>query len=153
MIMSPVCSCWCWMMPGPKRCEFQSEIKNELLTRRTFLLTKSTFAGYPQVFEAVLAWVRHQREERESCLPELLSKTRLPLCRPQFLADRVQQDELVRCCHKCRCVCALRKKRLCWQVYLSTACWLTACMSVCVHLYYVSIPYIFCFLEAWWLWK
>uniref|UniRef100_A0A4W4G7U8 BTB domain-containing protein n=1 Tax=Electrophorus electricus TaxID=8005 RepID=A0A4W4G7U8_ELEEL len=55
-----------------------------------------------QVFESVLAWVRHQREDRQSCLPELLSKTRLPLCRPQFLADRVQQDELVRCCHKCR---------------------------------------------------
>uniref|UniRef100_A0A3Q3FBR7 KLH18 n=1 Tax=Labrus bergylta TaxID=56723 RepID=A0A3Q3FBR7_9LABR len=31
---------------------------------------------------------------------ELLSKIRLPLCRPQFLSDRVQQDELVRC-HKC----------------------------------------------------
>ncbi|XP_076828860.1 kelch-like protein 18 isoform X1 [Brachyhypopomus gauderio] len=55
-----------------------------------------------QVFEAVLAWVRHQPDERESCLPDLLSKTRLPLCRPQFLADRVQQDDLVRCCHKCR---------------------------------------------------
>uniref|UniRef100_A0A674B0K5 Poly-U binding splicing factor a n=1 Tax=Salmo trutta TaxID=8032 RepID=A0A674B0K5_SALTR len=55
-----------------------------------------------QVFEAVLAWVRHEREERQPRLPELLSKTRLPLCRPQFLADRVQQDELVRFCHKCR---------------------------------------------------
>ncbi|XP_016397223.1 kelch-like protein 18 [Sinocyclocheilus rhinocerous] len=55
-----------------------------------------------QVFEAVLAWVRHSHEDRESRLPELMSKTRLPLCRPQFLADRVQQDELVRCCHKCR---------------------------------------------------
>ncbi|KAJ8336922.1 hypothetical protein SKAU_G00381420 [Synaphobranchus kaupii] len=55
-----------------------------------------------QVFEAVLAWVRHEQEEREPRLPELLSKTRLPLCRPQFLADRVQQHELVRCCHKCR---------------------------------------------------
>ncbi|KPP67355.1 kelch-like protein 18-like, partial [Scleropages formosus] len=55
-----------------------------------------------QVFEAVLAWVRHDQGQRESRLPELLSKTRLPLCRPQFLADRVQQDELVRCCHKCR---------------------------------------------------
>uniref|UniRef100_A0A8C1NAS8 Kelch-like family member 18 n=1 Tax=Cyprinus carpio TaxID=7962 RepID=A0A8C1NAS8_CYPCA len=55
-----------------------------------------------QVFEAILAWVRHSREDRESQLPELMSKTRLPLCRPQFLADRVQQDELVRCCHKCR---------------------------------------------------
>ncbi|RXM98486.1 Kelch-like protein 18 [Acipenser ruthenus] len=55
-----------------------------------------------QVFEAVLAWVRHKRDQREQHLPELLSKTRLPLCRPQFLADRVQQEDLVRCCHKCR---------------------------------------------------
>uniref|UniRef100_A0A665TML2 BTB domain-containing protein n=1 Tax=Echeneis naucrates TaxID=173247 RepID=A0A665TML2_ECHNA len=55
-----------------------------------------------QVFEAVLAWVHHDRDHREALLPELLSKIRLPLCRPQFLSDRVQQDELVRCCHKCR---------------------------------------------------
>lgn len=55
-----------------------------------------------QMFEAVLAWVRFNREDRESCLPQLLSKVRLPLCRPQFLTDRVQQDDLVRCCHKCR---------------------------------------------------
>ncbi|XP_004449785.1 kelch-like protein 18 isoform X1 [Dasypus novemcinctus] len=55
-----------------------------------------------QVFEAALAWVRYDREQRASCLPELLSSIRLPLCRPQFLSDRVQQDDLVRCCHKCR---------------------------------------------------
>ncbi|XP_078254473.1 kelch-like protein 18 [Rhinoraja longicauda] len=55
-----------------------------------------------QVFEAVLAWVRFNREDRESYLPQLLTKVRLPLCRPQFLTDRVQQDDLVRCCHKCR---------------------------------------------------
>ncbi|NXW81929.1 KLH18 protein, partial [Alopecoenas beccarii] len=56
----------------------------------------------PQVFEAALAWIRFDRNQRESFLPELLSKIRLPLCRPQFLTDRVQQDDLVRCCHKCR---------------------------------------------------
>ncbi|NXP58081.1 KLH18 protein, partial [Chloropsis cyanopogon] len=55
-----------------------------------------------QVFEAALAWIRYEREQREPFLPELLSKIRLPLCRPQFLTDRVQQDDLVRCCHKCR---------------------------------------------------
>ncbi|NWR94247.1 KLH18 protein, partial [Furnarius figulus] len=54
------------------------------------------------VFEAALAWIRYDRDQRESLLPELLSKIRLPLCRPQFLTDRVQQDDLVRCCHKCR---------------------------------------------------
>ncbi|NXM36138.1 KLH18 protein, partial [Oxyruncus cristatus] len=56
----------------------------------------------PEVFEAALAWIRYDREQREPFLPELLSKIRLPLCRPQFLTDRVQQDDLVRCCHKCR---------------------------------------------------
>ncbi|OXB71508.1 UNVERIFIED_CONTAM: hypothetical protein H355_002848 [Colinus virginianus] len=55
-----------------------------------------------QVFEAALAWIRYDRDQRELFLPELLSKIRLPLCRPQFLTDRVQQDDLVRCCHKCR---------------------------------------------------
>ncbi|KAM4551747.1 kelch-like protein 18 isoform 1-T1 [Odontesthes bonariensis] len=55
-----------------------------------------------QVFEAVLAWVHHDRDRREPLLPELLSRIRLPLCRPQFLSDRVQQDDLIRCCHKCR---------------------------------------------------
>uniref|UniRef100_A0A8C5WRU6 Kelch like family member 18 n=1 Tax=Laticauda laticaudata TaxID=8630 RepID=A0A8C5WRU6_LATLA len=55
-----------------------------------------------QVYEAALAWVRYDREQRETCLPELLSRIRLPLCRPQFLTDRVQQDDLVRSCHKCR---------------------------------------------------
>ncbi|NXJ04580.1 KLH18 protein, partial [Odontophorus gujanensis] len=55
-----------------------------------------------QVFEAALAWIRYDRNQRELFLPELLSKIRLPLCRPQFLTDRVQQDDLVRCCHKCR---------------------------------------------------
>ncbi|NXT58583.1 KLH18 protein, partial [Pluvianellus socialis] len=59
-------------------------------------------ASLPQVFEAALAWIRYDRDQRESFLPELLSKIRLPLCRPQFLTDRVQQDDLVRCCHKCR---------------------------------------------------
>lgn len=57
---------------------------------------------FGQVFEAALAWIRYDREQREPFLPELLAKIRLPLCRPQFLADRVQQDDLVRCCHKCR---------------------------------------------------
>ncbi|KAM3822781.1 kelch-like protein 18 isoform 1-T1 [Vipera latastei] len=55
-----------------------------------------------QVFEAALAWMRYDRGPRESCLPELLSHIRLPLCRPCFLTGRVQQDELVRGCPKCR---------------------------------------------------
>ncbi|KFV17506.1 Kelch-like 18, partial [Pterocles gutturalis] len=64
--------------------------------------TPPSLVSLPQVFEAALAWIRYDRTQRESFLPELLSKIRLPLCRPQFLTDRVQQDDLVRCCHKCR---------------------------------------------------
>ncbi|XP_013917355.1 PREDICTED: kelch-like protein 18 [Thamnophis sirtalis] len=55
-----------------------------------------------QVYEAALSWVRYDLEQREACLPDLLSRIRLPLCRPQFLTDRVQQDDLIRSCHKCR---------------------------------------------------
>ncbi|XP_058035937.1 kelch-like protein 18 isoform X3 [Ahaetulla prasina] len=55
-----------------------------------------------QVYEAALSWIRYDREQREAFLPELLSRIRLPLCRPQFLSDRVQQDDLVRNCYKCR---------------------------------------------------
>ncbi|NWI18575.1 KLH18 protein, partial [Crypturellus soui] len=64
--------------------------------------TSASLASLLQVFEAALAWIRYDRDQRESFLPELLAKIRLPLCRPQFLTDRVQQDDLVRCCHKCR---------------------------------------------------
>ncbi|NXH12017.1 KLH18 protein, partial [Bucco capensis] len=66
------------------------------------LSPKLSFPPSAQVFEAALAWIRYDREQREPFLPELLAKIRLPLCRPQFLTDRVQQDDLVRCCHKCR---------------------------------------------------
>ncbi|XP_078008575.1 kelch-like protein 18 isoform X5 [Phascolarctos cinereus] len=69
-------------------------------------LRQTGLSDFPRVthlvFEAALAWIRYDQEQREPCLPELLSKIRLPLCRPQFLSDRVQQDDLVRCCHKCR---------------------------------------------------
>ncbi|NXI38270.1 KLH18 protein, partial [Galbula dea] len=67
-----------------------------------WLLPHLPFPALAQVFEAALAWVRYDREQREPFLPELLARVRLPLCRPHFLSDRVQQDDLVRCCHKCR---------------------------------------------------
>ncbi|CAL9689471.1 unnamed protein product [Knipowitschia caucasica] len=54
-----------------------------------------------QVFDAVLSWVHHV-PSRQDVLPELLQQIRLPLCRPQYLSNVVQQDRLLRCCHKCR---------------------------------------------------
>jgi kelch-like protein 18 len=54
------------------------------------------------IFEAVMRWVRFDESVRAKLLPEVLSKVRLPLLSPQFLADRVATEELIRSCHKCR---------------------------------------------------
>jgi len=54
------------------------------------------------VFEAVVRWVKHEREARESEMPRLLTCVRLPLVTPQFLSDKVATEELVRSSHKCR---------------------------------------------------
>ena len=56
------------------------------------------------VFEAVVRWVKHEREVREVEMPRLLTCVRLPLVTPQFLSDKVATEELVRSSHKCRCV-------------------------------------------------
>uniref|UniRef100_A0A8C4Q2Y6 Kelch-like family member 18 n=1 Tax=Eptatretus burgeri TaxID=7764 RepID=A0A8C4Q2Y6_EPTBU len=55
-----------------------------------------------QVFEAGLYWVCHDHSLRVPLLADVLSCVRLPLCHPHFLADRVQQNELVKSCHRCR---------------------------------------------------
>ena len=53
------------------------------------------------VFEACMRWVKHENE-RSDLLPEVLSKVRLPLLSPQFLADSVATEELIRTNHQCR---------------------------------------------------
>lgn len=55
-----------------------------------------------KVFEACIKWVKYNEEERSSLLPEVLSKVRLPLLSPQFLADSVATEELIRSSHQCR---------------------------------------------------
>jgi len=54
------------------------------------------------VFNAVLSWVKVDRDIRSEHLPFLLAKVRLPLLTPQFLSDTVASDELIRASHKCR---------------------------------------------------
>lgn len=39
-----------------------------------------------KIFEAAIKWVKHNPEERGDLLPEVLSKVRLPLLSPQYLA-------------------------------------------------------------------
>ena len=54
------------------------------------------------VFLAVLRWIKQDQETRSEHLPVLLQKVRLPLLTPQFLADRVATEELIRSSHQCR---------------------------------------------------
>lgn len=53
------------------------------------------------IFEACMRWIKWD-DTRIPMLPQVLSKVRLPLLTPQFLADRVATEDLVRSNHKCR---------------------------------------------------
>lgn len=53
------------------------------------------------IFEACMRWIKWD-DSRIPLLPQVLSKVRLPLLTPQFLADRVATEDLVRSNHKCR---------------------------------------------------
>lgn len=53
------------------------------------------------IFEACMLWIKRE-ECRIEYLPEALSKVRLPLLTPQFLADRVATEDLIRTSHQCR---------------------------------------------------
>lgn len=54
------------------------------------------------VFEAALRWIKYNEAERSSLLPEVLSKVRLPMLSPPYLADTVATEELIRTSHQCR---------------------------------------------------
>ncbi|CAG0883555.1 unnamed protein product [Darwinula stevensoni] len=54
------------------------------------------------VFESLMTWMRHDPESRSQYLPDLLTKVRLPLLTPQFLADRVATEETIKSSHRCR---------------------------------------------------
>lgn len=53
------------------------------------------------IFEACMRWIKFD-DERSSMFPQVLSKVRLPLLTPQFLADRVATEDLIRTSHQCR---------------------------------------------------
>lgn len=54
-----------------------------------------------QIFDACMKWIKF-KDSRATLLPQVLSKIRLPLLTPQFLADRVATEDLVRTSHQCR---------------------------------------------------
>lgn len=54
------------------------------------------------IFEASMRWIKFDEINRANQLPEVLARVRLPLLSPQFLADRVATEDLIRKSHKCR---------------------------------------------------
>ncbi|XP_077970341.1 kelch-like protein 21 [Styela clava] len=53
------------------------------------------------VYTAAMSWVCHDRIKRKNYLAKVLECVRLPLVRPQFLLDIVQEDRLVRSVKEC----------------------------------------------------
>ncbi|XP_067944567.1 kelch-like protein 5 [Watersipora subatra] len=56
------------------------------------------------LFTAVIDWVSFDSASREEALPALLSLLKLPLMSPDFLADKVEPNPMVRKCPKCQCL-------------------------------------------------
>lgn len=53
------------------------------------------------VYSAVISWVRHNVTKRQCYLSTLMENIRLPLIKPQFLLDVVQEDPLVKSTKEC----------------------------------------------------
>uniref|UniRef100_T1J5L0 BTB domain-containing protein n=1 Tax=Strigamia maritima TaxID=126957 RepID=T1J5L0_STRMM len=56
-----------------------------------------TVPSEEKVFEAVITWVKHEMEQRESYLAELMSYVRLPLLSVDFLVTQVKEEPLINC--------------------------------------------------------
>ncbi|KAE8623748.1 hypothetical protein XENTR_v10005717 [Xenopus tropicalis] len=54
------------------------------------------------VFEAVINWVKHNKNEREKSLPQLLQYVRMPLLTPRYITDVIDAEPLIRCSLQCR---------------------------------------------------
>lgn len=54
------------------------------------------------VYTALMDWIKGHECEREQYLPQLLAFVRLPLLSPQFLADSVASEHLIKSSHPCR---------------------------------------------------
>lgn len=67
------------------------------IIRRDELKVKSE----ENIFEACMRWIKWD-DNRTPFLPQVLSKVRLPLLTPQFLADRVATENSIRTSHQCR---------------------------------------------------
>lgn len=55
-----------------------------------------------KVFEAVLRWLEHNRQEQEPDFHEVLQHVRLPLCSPYFIYDCVEKHPVISQCSECK---------------------------------------------------
>jgi len=78
---------------------FKLDQKNieQILSRSNLNVTSEE-----EVFRATANWVIHDWKMRKLLMPELLKRVRLPLLKPQFLTDVVQNDQSCKDCLKCR---------------------------------------------------
>ena len=55
-----------------------------------------------EVYNAIMRWVYHDKENRKNAIAELLQQIRMPLLSPRFLVDIVEAEELIKQDIKCR---------------------------------------------------
>lgn len=55
-----------------------------------------------KVFEAVMAWVNHDLDNRQEDLAQLMENVRLPLLSQEYLVQRVEEEPLLKSNHLCK---------------------------------------------------
>lgn len=57
-----------------------------------FLLFLMQIDSEEPVFEAVINWVKHNKQHREKSLPQLLQYVRMPLLTPRYITDVIDSE-------------------------------------------------------------
>ncbi|XP_007904738.2 kelch-like protein 2 [Callorhinchus milii] len=61
-----------------------------------------TISSEEKVFEAVIGWVRHDKEARQEHMARLMEHVRLPLLTREYLVQRVEEETLVKNSNACK---------------------------------------------------
>ncbi|XP_069100019.1 kelch-like protein 2 [Pleurodeles waltl] len=63
---------------------------------------KLTISSEEKVFEAVIAWVNHNKDVRQEHMAQLMEHVRLPLLTREYLVQRVEEETLVKNSSACK---------------------------------------------------
>ena len=58
--------------------------------------------GEEQIYESIMAWAKHSKEERKGCVKELLKLVRMPLMSAAYLSREVKNESLIMDDFDCR---------------------------------------------------